>query len=123
MNRLVVALVLALGAAAPAAAQPAINDGTGVEINPDRPKREAAPPADDRRPIYVAGGIAFLAALFLWNRRRRAELERDEDAFMRRSRARTRAARDRERDAAAIADDPDAADLRRAASGDQEPMP
>jgi hypothetical protein len=113
----VLALGLALGLGA-AGAQPAINDGTGVEVNPERPGGERTPPpANDLRPIYVAGGIALFAALFLWNRRRRAELERDEEAFMRRSRTRARSARDRE--AAAIADDPDAADLRRAARGER----
>ncbi len=38
-------------------------------------------PMSDRRPMYLGAGLVVLAALFWWNRRRRAELERiDADA-------------------------------------------
>jgi hypothetical protein len=75
--------------------------------------------ASDKRPFYVAAGIAVLAALFLWNRRKRAELEREHEDDVREHRARTRAAR--EERLARTDDDDDAADLRAAARNDEEP--
>src|SRR5690349_15972685 len=103
VKRVLVALVLlaSLGGAG-AAAQPRINDATGHEMTTpeqDKPKAEA-----DRRPFFVAGGVAILAAIFVWNRRRRAALDRQSEDETRRARAESRAAR-----AAAEPDDPDAA--------------
>ena len=52
---------------------PAMNDGARQPLPPlslSQPKR-----AIDLRPVYVGLGLVVLAALFWWNRRRRAHLE------------------------------------------------
>lgn len=58
--------------------QPRLGDGAGrtpmapMTIAPA--KREI-----DRRPLYLGGGIVFLAALFWWNRRRRDRFDREDE--------------------------------------------
>jgi len=78
-------------------APPQLSDGSTIAL----PPTPVAPAQTQRdpRPLYLIGGLAVLAALFLWNRSRRKELER--------TLARERAA----------ADDPDAEALRDAARG------
>lgn len=129
MNRVVIALVLALGARG-AVAQPSID-------NPPEHTEQRSTDAGgaDRRPLYVLGGVVVLVALMIWNRRHRAELDRRSEDETRRIRdaARARRAQHADADAGADADadpdartdddpDPDAADLAAAAkSSDQEP--
>jgi len=109
------ALALALAAAMafppPAEGQPA--GAPGLHDVPDSATtiaEEPAPPpsAPDRRPLYVAGGVLVLGAIFLWNRRNRAELERESEDRVREHRTRTRAARGVQIDLADAPDAPDA---------------
>jgi peptidoglycan/LPS O-acetylase OafA/YrhL len=118
----IVLLASLASAGAAAAGQPRINDATGHEMT--TPENDTPTEATDRRPFFVAGGVAVLAAIFVWNRRRRAALERQSEDETRRLRAEARAARAESGGAEPVAaepDDPDAADLREAARSDQEP--
>ncbi len=74
--------------AAPAPPPAPIDNGQVSRLHDDQGHTPLPPivvhheePMSDRRPIYLGAGIVVLAALFWWNRRRRAELERaDADA-------------------------------------------
>jgi hypothetical protein len=118
VKRALAVLVALASLATGATAQPRINDATGQEMQTPQPEKPAEE-STDRRPFLVAGGVAILAAMFVWNRRRRAALDRQSEDETRRLRDESRAAR--AADAPAEPDDPDAADLREAARSDQEP--
>jgi hypothetical protein len=53
---------------------PSIDDASALPLPPMLV--EPAPPARDGRPMVWLGGLMVLAAMFLWNRHRRQELER-----------------------------------------------
>jgi hypothetical protein len=106
----VIAILLVLGFAG----QPVLDDPSGRPFTSEQPAATRAvrpAPAEDHRHLYVIGGLAVLALAFLWNRRHRAELDREADA--RRGRRRG--------DSQIPIDDPDAADLRAAARGEEHP--
>lgn len=61
-------------AAGPAAREPArMGDGSRTPLPPMTIPQEGR--ATDRRPVYVGFGLVILAAVFWWNRRRRAQRE------------------------------------------------
>ena len=50
-----------------------MSDGSHTHLPPISIPQDA--PSRDRRPVYIGAGIVILAAVFYWNRRRRARLE------------------------------------------------
>lgn len=76
-----VAMLLSPATAAPVVAttsEPApahMGDGSHVPLPPIAVPQEQ--PATDRRPVVVGLGVVMLAAVFWWNRRRRAQLEKE----------------------------------------------
>lgn len=100
-----------------------ISDGSHLEPRHD-PGRAERPAPTDKRPYFVAIGILIIGAMFLWNRKQRAELERTlEEEATRRDRDAARAARDAAGAVDAADSDSDSADLRAAARGDDEERP
>lgn len=53
---------------------PTLSEGRHIPLPPV--VIPVAPPAPDRRPVWVGAGIVVIAAMLWWNRKRRDELER-----------------------------------------------
>lgn len=91
---------------------PLLGDGERPKLEPKAFPQQSRD--QDRRPIYVGGGLVVLALVFWWNRRRRERFEADYDARAKRT------GPDQPEDEAAdagVSGDGDADDLHAAASG------
>lgn len=61
-------------AAVPAYQVPTLSEGRHIPRPPIM--IPVAPARPDRRPVWVGAGLVVIAAMFWWNQRRRASLER-----------------------------------------------